>query len=71
MCFGLIEQAERGVTAAIGSQRYELFQFLQTQTQVGSPIFFKLVVCGPVVTGVMLFILKLSLSLVVLNRWDW
>lgn len=36
VCFGFVEQAQGGVAVAVGSQRYEGLQPLQTQPQVGS-----------------------------------
>lgn len=36
MCFGLVEQSQRGVTTTVWSQRDESLQSLQTQTQMGS-----------------------------------
>lgn len=35
--FGLVEESQSGVTAAVWSQRDEGLQSLQTQTEVGSP----------------------------------
>ena len=36
VCFGFVEQAQGGVAVAVGSQRYEGLQPLQTQPQVSS-----------------------------------